>query len=233
MKIFIDLDNTLLDEITGFNKYAPLIYKKYHNHTNLKYEEFTKNWKASLEPFYSKYLNGEISFQDQRFSRLKYSLGNNSIPDQVLNDFNHYYNQVYEDSWTIFDGWINYFTEYKNDYYLITNGSSSQQRKKLSKLSIDKYFKELFISKEIGFRKPNQEFFTYVLIKANSIASNSIVVGDSYENDIVPSIKLGIKCIWINHNKKIYEKNDYVVEVNSVDEAINELKKIHLTTAST
>jgi len=158
MNILIDLDNTLLDERAGFKKYAPLIYKKYQKHTNLKYEEFADKWKDSLEPFYNQYLNGEISFHEQRISRLKYALGNSSIPNQVLNDFSDYYNHVYEDSWTLFDGWINYFSENTNNCYIITNGSSSQQRQKLSKLKIDKYFMELFISEEIGFRKPNPEF---------------------------------------------------------------------------
>jgi len=56
---------------------------------------------------------------------------------------------------------------------------------------------DIFLSEEIGLKKPQQEFYKYFLNKTSLDATEIIYVGDDYENDILGPTKLGIKTIWI------------------------------------
>lgn len=47
-----------------------------------------------------------------------------------------------------------------------------------------------------GITKPSTGFYEIALKRSGAIPSNSIMVGDSIDNDIIPCAKLGMKCIW-------------------------------------
>ena len=55
----------------------------------------------------------------------------------------------------------------KYNIYAVTNGVKRVQTKRLSLVNITKYLKKIYISEEIGFQKPNIEFFDYVLKDLN------------------------------------------------------------------
>ncbi len=68
--------------------------------------------------------------------------------------------------------------------YIITNGASNQ-RGRLESAGLAPFFRDVFISEEIGFRKPQKEFFDYVLEKSNiENRRDCLVVGDSQTSDI-------------------------------------------------
>jgi HAD superfamily hydrolase (TIGR01549 family) len=52
----------------------------------------------------------------------------------------------------------------KQDYnlYIGTNGVGKTQRKRLEGAKLQGYFEQLFISEEIGYEKPNPQFFYYI-----------------------------------------------------------------------
>jgi HAD superfamily hydrolase (TIGR01549 family) len=47
-----------------------------------------------------------------------------------------------------------------------------------------------------GIRKPSIKFYELALKKADAKVENSIMIGDSLDNDILPCAKMGIKSIW-------------------------------------
>jgi len=57
------------------------------------------------------------------------------------------------------------------------------------------YFKVLGISEEVGFRKPQPEFFQWILREADADPAQCIMVGDRIDNDIAPAKRLGFKTI--------------------------------------
>jgi len=59
------------------------------------------------------------------------------------------------------------------------------------------YFKVFGISEEVGLRKPQPEFFQWVLKEADAEPHRCIMVGDRIDNDIVPAKRLGLKTIHV------------------------------------
>ena len=67
----------------------------------------------------------------------------------------------------------------------------------LDRVHIAKFFDHLWTSKELGATKPNTAFFSAVLAKLALPAGACVMIGDSYEKDITPARRLGMRTIWL------------------------------------
>lgn len=59
--------------------------------------------------------------------------------------------------------------------------------------------KKKYLSHEMGCRKPYGEFYRKVIDDLGYNVSNLCIIGDHWDNDIIPMLKLGGKAIWFNH----------------------------------
>ncbi len=84
------------------------------------------------------------------------------------------------------------------DKALVTNGISRIQRARIKDTGLDKYFNKIFISDEIGYRKPQKELFDYVLKDINKNKEDCIMIGDSEKSDIRGAINAGLESIYIS-----------------------------------
>jgi len=83
--------------------------------------------------------------------------------------------------------------------YIVTNGIAAVQRDRMSRAPIRQFFEELFISQELGCRKPQPEYFDIVLSRLGDVKKeNILVVGDSLTSDIKGGINAGIPTVWYN-----------------------------------
>lgn len=53
------------------------------------------------------------------------------------------------------------------------------------------------LSFQIGERKPSTELLSQGLFGLNADPRHSIMIGDTYQDDLLPAMKLGLKTIWI------------------------------------
>lgn len=82
---------------------------------------------------------------------------------------------------------------------LITNGFANIQRGRFETSLIRPYFKEAYISEEIGHQKPERAYFDDVFVKENiNDRAECLVIGDSLTADIDGAIGAGIDCCWIS-----------------------------------
>jgi len=84
--------------------------------------------------------------------------------------------------------------------YIATNGDSIKQWDKLIRLNIALYFREVFVSEEIG-RDKDIFFYKQVLKKLDVQPKECIMVGDREDTDIIPAKKAGIKTVRIISGK--------------------------------
>lgn len=88
--------------------------------------------------------------------------------------------------------------------HIITNGMKEAQRPRITKLKIEHFFDSITVSDEIGFAKPNQQFFDHVFsINPNMIRESSLVIGDGLHSDIQGGILYGLDTCWYNPGNKI------------------------------
>ncbi|MBR1746884.1 MAG: YjjG family noncanonical pyrimidine nucleotidase [Clostridia bacterium] len=92
----------------------------------------------------------------------------------------------------------------KYPVYLVTNGLKKTQEERLSDSGIDKLVDGVFISEEVGYRKPQKEFFSYVFSHIPPIARDqAVVIGDSLSGDIEGGRAAGTRTVWYNPKGKV------------------------------
>lgn len=83
--------------------------------------------------------------------------------------------------------------------YAVTNGAPFVQRNKIGLSGLGQYFDALFISEELGYVKPQKEFFMEAVRKIPDYdAGRTIIIGDSLTSDMRGGLHAGIDRCWYN-----------------------------------
>ena len=110
----------------------------------------------------------------------------------------------------------------KCELALATNGLANVQNPRFAGSDLAKYFQHIFISEEIGFPKPNKEFFKHIFSKLPHKKS-AIFIGDNLTSDIKGGNDFGIDTCWFNQNKRINESG--IIPTFEISDLL-ELKRI-------
>lgn len=85
------------------------------------------------------------------------------------------------------------------ELYIVTNGAAKTQHQRLAASGLKGYFKDIFISEEIGCQKPQPEFFQYAFGKIPRFDPRAaLIIGDSLTSDILGGVNAGIDTAWMN-----------------------------------
>ena len=108
---------------------------------------------------------------------------------------------------------------------VITNGSSAGQRGKLEQFDINPNdLDALAISEEVGTTKPDPAIFEHVLARLGVPPERVTMVGDSWENDVLPALRSGMVAVWLNRYRLSCPEPGLAVEVRGLEPVGNILK---------
>lgn len=71
-------------------------------------------------------------------------------------------------------------------------------RRALDRVGLNDAFDYIFCFKNTGLQKPSEAFYRRILHGLNARASDVLMVGDSFENDILRANRVGIAGVWLN-----------------------------------
>lgn len=108
---------------------------------------------------------------------------------------------------------------------IITNGESSHQRNKIKNLGLEEWIESelIVISGEHGCPKPDRRLFEISAKKAGKKPEDLIIVGDSFNNDIIPAHELGWHTVWIDLYNENLPPPEY--SAKNIKEILEILKK--------
>lgn len=82
---------------------------------------------------------------------------------------------------------------------LATNGVPLVQRRRLEVSPLAPLFGErVYISGELGHRKPERQYFEMVLAGLEATPGETLVIGDSLSSDIQGAVNAGLDSVWLN-----------------------------------
>ena len=85
---------------------------------------------------------------------------------------------------------------------IVTNGFTAVQRRRVQRSAIAPYIADIIISEEIGWAKPDREFFEMALMRIGTPPKHRVlVVGDSWQSDIRGAVGFGLDACWFNPRK--------------------------------
>jgi len=124
-----------------------------------------------------------------------------NIEDNILERFADNHTRIFESLWYLFDDTIETLEKIKKlnlKIGIVSNGTSENQRRKLKRFDIEKYFDYFYIEGELGYGKPDIRVYEKMLQETKIDSKKIIMVGDHLEWDIEAPQKLGIYSIWMN-----------------------------------
>lgn len=107
--------------------------------------------------------------------------------------------------------------------YLATNAKSSTKEeiyKALKKVHLEKYIKDVFCYKDIGYSKPTREYFMEILKRLSLKPDEIVMIGDNFENDIEGVKKHGFYAIYFAHSNKSDYNGLTIESLLDIEEAI-------------
>lgn len=228
LTLLIDADDTILD----FNKAeyeAILRLCKCYDIPNA--EQFAREFKKLNRKLWDMFEQGQITREQIFYSRFEKLFELYGIENKDVIEVGDSYREFVAESKCIIRGARAFLSKMYNrhDMYCITNGVTRTQIMRMKNSKLDKYFKKLFISQEMGLAKPSKEYFDYVLNYIKDYDLNyTYIIGDSLTSDIQGGINSGIKTILFNkENKKIahivpdYEVKGYKELIRLIDKLAN------------
>ena len=104
---------------------------------------------------------------------------------------------------------------------ILSNNNFKQQYDKLVKLNLISYIDYIQTSDENGYEKPHISMFHSIINKMKIPAENILMIGDNYEHDIEPALKLGlIPFLFKKNHKSINIENKKFFQFSNYNELI-------------
>jgi putative hydrolase of the HAD superfamily len=110
---------------------------------------------------------------------------------------------------------------------LLTNGPPDVQRTKLATCGLTDSFDAVVISGEIGHGKPDPTAFGVVLDRLGVTPERSVMVGDSWERDVVGAESSGMRAVWVSGGRAVPEaSSDHRIVASVGDITLDLLKEL-------
>ena len=127
------------------------------------------------------------------FEDLKLSIKPNSDVytqnlDYVVKEENEH-THVFDDTYSVLES-----LHKKYDLYLLSN-IATPYKECFYNLELDKYFKKVFFSCDIGYRKPQPEAFEMIVKHSGLQPQQLLMIGDSQHSDYEGALNVGIKAV--------------------------------------
>lgn len=219
--IFFDLDHTLWDFDRNSELAFEALFKSHGITINLK--EFLEIYEPINFEYWKKYREERVTKQELRRGRFLDAFRpfgityNNDDLDALATS---YINELPKNNF-LFEG-VNDILSYLSRKYIlhiITNGFEEVQHLKLQNSGISSFFKTVTTSEEVGLKKPNPIIFHKALEKAKTAPNVSLMVGDTFEADILGAEAVGMETIFYNY------RNEVIPSSYKVIDSILEIKK--------
>lgn len=188
--------STALPVYKVFNKYFPDIeFGVFYSEFRSSYHEF-QELKKSENKEYTNKIRFDIMFSNMGIIDLKTS--DSDIKNQMVNAHMEALSSSMVFPETHREVLLHF---YKNDIpmSIVSNFDHAPTAYKLlDKYDITLYFQRIFISDEVGWRKPHPNIFNIALSELGKDSSEAVLVGDDYDADIVGASDLGIDTVYLN-----------------------------------
>lgn len=204
--LFIDLDDTLWDTYHNNKECLEEVYTDYHfNRYYASFEAFFDIYQPHNLRLWEQYRNNEIDRQTLIVERFRYVLRPLGIEDTpsvlaVNKDFLHRTTRKTR----LVPGTIELLEYLRPSYrlFILSNGFREVQFKKLSNSGLAPYFERMILSEDANIQKPHKGIFDFALKNTNSRRTESLMIGDSWEADIIGAHQSRIDQLWLNPEKR-------------------------------
>ena len=217
--IFFDLDHTLWD----FNRNSKETLQELYDHYKLEdldkfgMSEFLSVYEKVNERLWDLYRKNQIQKEHLRTGRFTETLVLlNHADEQLALTLADAYITKSPYKGLLFPHAHETLSYLKKNYrlHIITNGFPEVQRAKLKSSGLVDYFTHVFISEEIGLKKPDPAIFHHALWKSGAGINESLMIGDNIETDLEGASAAGMDHVFFNPEKLSHNYRKAIHEIS-------------------
>ncbi len=224
--IFFDLDHTLWD----FEKNSAVALQVVYNNFKLSqmgvstFQDFSTKYHIINEKLWDRFRKGFISRELLRWKRVYVTLNEYGIFNEELSkQMSDLYLEELPKQNFLFEGALNVLEYCKNKgckIHLITNGFEETQIQKMTNSNILNYFDAIITSEKAMCLKPHKEIYDFAFAQTGALASNSLMIGDGLQVDVLGALNVGMDAVWFNP-LLVKEDGDYTYQINKLEELLD------------
>jgi putative hydrolase of the HAD superfamily len=225
--LFFDLDHTLWDFEQNSAHTLRILYDtlQLSDRGIESFEQFRIIYSGHNERLWERFRKGFIRRDALRWKRMWHTLIDFKIGDEQLAHtmsdlyLQHLPNQSQLLPFAI--DVLDYCRTKEYQIHLITNGFETTQWQKMRRSGIDHYFSEVITSEASNSLKPHREIFQYAVDRTGAKVSESLMIGDALEVDVLGAKQFGMDQVYFNPAKQQHD-----VAVTYEISCLSELKNI-------
>lgn len=193
--LFLDLDGVVLNFSFAERQAVSEMLEALHERAD---DAVVERYAAINKGLWEAHERGEITkaaLKTERFVRLKSAFSLAAAPDRMAEEYVARLSRQGQ----LTEGAAGALRSLKGRYrlYAVTNGLTAVQKGRIAAAGIGNAFNGVFISEELGYVKPQKEFFDACLERCRARRERVLVVGDSLTADIAGANAAGLKCCLI------------------------------------
>ncbi len=200
--VFFDLDDTIFDHALTCRDALGALRRERSLFQRRSLDELATEYSRLLEAVHPEVLAGRWDADDARrvrFERLAAFCGS-TLSRAGATDLSQQYRRHYQSRGRLVPGARRLLEQLhgRTIIGIVTNNESAEQREKLAYLGVTHLVDHLVVSEEVGVGKPDPRIFETALGRAGVSAKETVMVGDSWANDVVGAREAGIGAVWFN-----------------------------------
>lgn len=212
--IFFDLDNTLWDFETNSRNAMLVAFEYFKLSPKVDFNHFYEVYAKHNHLLWELYRKNEIAKKELTQRRFQLTFNELSIIGIDAGLMNSHYLDVMPEQKQLNAGAIELLHYLKKRTYeisIITNGFKEVQHKKIETSGLKPFITKVYISEEIKITKPNRGIFEYAIKSSNARKSQSLMIGDDWEVDILGAAGFGMDAVFLTN-----DNTNKITEVESL-----------------
>jgi putative hydrolase of the HAD superfamily len=198
--VLCDLDDTLFDHYRATEIALERLRDVEPDLAGEPFDVQVARHRHLLDTYHRELLAGRMTLDQVRIARFQGLVGNGCDADRAL-QMARRYRQLYEQCWYTVPGAVDLASAIKQSgvaFVVVTNNLIEEQRLKLEHCGLTAFVDHLVTSEETGVAKPQRGIFDAALDRSGASADEAVMLGDSWEVDVLGAQAAGIRAVWFN-----------------------------------
>lgn len=221
--LFFDLDHTLWD----FDRNAEICLQTIYAEFQLgskgieSRSQFIQAFTTINKNLWFQLDTGKITHDYLRKQRFRIVLSDLELPidEQLSEQMNERFLALLPNQRGLIEGAFGLLEKLSGHFqlHILSNGYYDIQLRKMQSAGIDHFFEQVITNDRANARKPEPAIFYYAMQQSNATLSTSLMIGDTFEADIVGAKAAGMDVVHYNPTAVIYA-NTATFTVRKLDE---------------
>lgn len=216
--LFFDLDHTLWDFKSNSERAMHLCLEQLNILPQLpSFADFFAFYEGVNDRLWDEYRQGISTKEELRSRRFAEPFAHFGIKHDA-EQANSFYLDLMNEQTQLFPGCTELLSELKvlgYQLHIISNGFVEVQHKKMQSAGIAHFFQSITLSETVSAPKPKAAIFEYALRNVNARKSESIMMGDDWNNDVMGAIRFGIDAVLFQAKRPNYTEVLQIEDYNA------------------